>query len=88
MRDNVLFELGLFMGKLSRSRAILVHPKVKDLKLPSDLSGLTLVPYDDGDVATIATRIEPACEQIRSVIKKRGVRTFTPPKPASPSGGR
>lgn len=88
MRDNVLFELGMFMGKLSRFRSILVHPRVTDLKLPSDLHGLTLVPYEDGDSSTIATRIEPVCEQIRSVIKMRGVRTFTPPKPASPSGGR
>jgi len=33
LRDNVLFELGLFMGKLTRYRAILVHPRVTDLKL-------------------------------------------------------
>jgi CRP/FNR family transcriptional regulator, cyclic AMP receptor protein len=37
LRDNVLFELGLFMGKLTRHRSILIHPKMKDLKLPSDL---------------------------------------------------
>lgn len=41
VRDNVLFELGLFMGKLTRYRTILVHPRVKELKLPSDLQGLT-----------------------------------------------
>lgn len=28
LRDNVLFELGLFMGKLTRHRAILIHPRV------------------------------------------------------------
>lgn len=44
MRDNVLFELGLFMGGLGRSRAygVLYRPDV--LKLPSDLFGITLVP--------------------------------------------
>lgn len=88
MRDNVLFELGLFMGKLSRFRTFLVHPRVKDLKLPSDLQGLTLVPYEDGDPTTIATRIEPACEQIRGIIKLRGVRTFTSEKTALPIVGR
>lgn len=41
LRDNVLFELGLFMGKLTRYRTILIHPRVKDLKLPSDLHGLS-----------------------------------------------
>jgi CAP12/Pycsar effector protein, TIR domain len=44
IRDNVLFELGLFMGGLGRSRAygVLYRPDV--LKLPSDLFGITLVP--------------------------------------------
>ena len=28
LRDNVLFELGLFMGKLGRHRALLIHPQV------------------------------------------------------------
>lgn len=88
MRDNVLFELGLFMGKLTRYRSILVHPRVKDLKVPSDLSGLTLVPYEDGDPATIATRIEPAAGKIRSVIEALGVRTFTAEKAVAPGAKR
>ena len=50
------------MGKLSRYRTILVHPRVAGLKLPSDLQGLTLVPYDDGDEASIPARIAPACD--------------------------
>ena len=39
LRDNVLFELGLFMGKLTRYRTILIHPKVKDLKCPRTFRG-------------------------------------------------
>jgi predicted nucleotide-binding protein len=77
LRDNVLFELGLFMGKLTRYRTILIHPKVKDLKLPSDLQGLTLIPYEDGDDSTIAARITPVCDRVRELVKKLGVRTFT-----------
>ncbi len=77
VRDNVLFELGLFMGKLTRYRTILVHPKIKDLKLPSDLHGLTLVPYEPGDDATLPVRLTPVCDQIRALVKKLGVRTFT-----------
>jgi len=76
VRDNVLFELGLFMGKLSRYRTILVHPKVKDLRLPSDLQGLTLVPYQAGDDSTVTERIEPVCNTIRALVKRLGVRTF------------
>ena len=53
LRDNVLFELGLFMGKLGRHRALLIHPKVDGLKLPSDLQGLTLLRYESGDPADL-----------------------------------
>jgi CRP/FNR family transcriptional regulator, cyclic AMP receptor protein len=77
VRDNVLFELGLFMGKLTRYRTILVHPKVKELKLPSDLHGLTLIPYEAGDVSTVDARIAPACDAVRALVKRLGVRTFT-----------
>ena len=77
VRDNVLFELGLFMGKLTRYRTILVHPKVKNLKLPSDLQGLTLIPYEAGDESTIPDRIAPVCDKVRELVKMLGVRTFT-----------
>ncbi len=75
LRDNVLFELGLFMGKLSRHRSILVHPKIKDLKLPSDLQGLTLISYPEG-TAPLAERLEPACEQVKAVVARLGVKVF------------
>jgi CRP/FNR family cyclic AMP-dependent transcriptional regulator len=77
LRDNVLFELGLFMGKLTRYRTILIHPKVTDLKLPSDLQGLTLIPYEPGDDSTVSKRLAPVCDQVRALVKKLGVRTFT-----------
>lgn len=77
LRDNVLFELGLFMGKLTRHRSILVHPRIKDLKLPSDLQGLTLIPYEKGDESTLKDRLEPVCAQVRELVRMRGVRTFT-----------
>jgi predicted nucleotide-binding protein len=77
LRDNVLFELGLFMGKLTRYRTILIHPEIKNLKLPSDLQGLTLIPYEAGDESTIPDRIAPVCEEVRELVKRLGVRTFT-----------
>src|ERR1700680_2043986 len=45
-RDNALFELGLFMGHLGRERTFVVRPRSNDLKIPSDLAGLTTAPYD------------------------------------------
>jgi CRP/FNR family cyclic AMP-dependent transcriptional regulator len=76
LRDNVLFELGIFLGRLTRHRAILVHPKVRDLKLPSDLQGLTLVSYEIGKPDELAGRLGPACHQIRQLVKNLGVRTL------------
>jgi len=78
LRDNVLFELGLFMGKLTRHRSILVHPRVTDLKLPSDLQGLTLISYISDESIPLETRLAPACDQIRAIVKRLGVRIFTP----------
>lgn len=44
-RDNVIFELGLFMGALGRERTIVVAPPGIELKIPSDLLGVTMVRY-------------------------------------------
>jgi predicted nucleotide-binding protein len=75
LRDNVLFELGLFMGRLTRSRAFLVHPRIKDLKLPSDLHGLTLLSYEPvKDPSELPARLGPACNEIRKAVKTLGVR--------------
>jgi CRP/FNR family cyclic AMP-dependent transcriptional regulator len=76
LRDNVLFELGLFMGKLGRHRALLIHPQVTGLKLPSDLQGLTLLRYALGGADDLAVRLQPACDQIRTIVKNLGVRTL------------
>ncbi|MDC3985803.1 nucleotide-binding protein [Polyangium jinanense] len=46
MRDNVLFELGLFIGALGRKRTFLVVPTGVGLVIPTDLAGLTYVSYD------------------------------------------
>jgi CRP/FNR family cyclic AMP-dependent transcriptional regulator len=45
-RDNVLFELGMFIGKLGRKKAFVVHPGKRGVSLPSDLARITTAPYD------------------------------------------
>jgi CRP/FNR family cyclic AMP-dependent transcriptional regulator len=74
LRDNVLFELGLFMGKLTRHRAILVHPRVPSLKLPSDLHGLTLLSYAPGSLADLTDRLKPVTQEILKIVRLHGVR--------------
>jgi predicted nucleotide-binding protein len=75
VRDNVIFELGLFMGHLSRHRAILLHPRVPDLKLPSDVNGLTLVSYATGKPEDLSAHLTAPCHEIRKIIERLGVRT-------------
>jgi len=52
-RDNVLFEVGLFMGVLGPERVMLVVSIDDKIKLPSDLDGITLInwkPHSSGDL--------------------------------------
>ncbi len=44
-RDNVMFELGLFMGRLGRSRTFVLYDSDKEMKIPSDLSGIHTVTF-------------------------------------------
>lgn len=45
-RQNVILELGFFLGKLGRSRVVALH-KGSDLELPSDYDGVLYTPYDN-----------------------------------------
>ncbi len=45
-RQNVIFELGYFSGKLGRNRVCALYsPKVE---IPSDYSGVVFIPLDSG----------------------------------------
>ncbi|MCK1524743.1 TIR domain-containing protein [Bradyrhizobium sp. 17] len=71
-RDNVIFELGLFMGRLGRARAILMEPREEKVKLPSDLSGVTTISYRFVQGPDAPALIAPACNQLRDYIKAMG----------------
>lgn len=74
-RDNVIFELGLFMGRLGRARAILMEPRDEKVKLPSDMAGVTTIPYRfdaDGDTEAL---LAPACHRLRKHILELGLAT-------------
>jgi hypothetical protein len=72
-RDNAVFELGLFMGRLGRSRTFIIRPSGNEPKLPSDLAGLTTASYDwpraDGNVQAA---VGAACDNIRGMIHSLG----------------
>jgi len=73
-RDNVLFELGLFMGSLGRRRTFIVHAAGVDLKLPSDLAGITTSPYAIREDNNLAAALSTTCTPILRAIESLGVR--------------
>ena len=71
-RDNVIFEAGLFMGRLGRLRTFLIYDKENDVKMPSDLAGLTLLPYSHKTYSeNVKAAIGPAANQIRTALSKK-----------------
>lgn len=70
-RDNVVFELGLFIGRHGRDRCFVVQPRDVDLHLPSDIAGIMTGRYDpERSDGNLRAALGPACNQIREQIKK------------------
>lgn len=44
-RQNVILELGYFMGKLGRNKVIALYEDKADIDLPSDIGGFIHIPY-------------------------------------------
>jgi hypothetical protein len=74
-RDNILFELGLFMAKLGRDRTFLVWDKTSRVKIPSDLYGINLASYDGNrKEGNMVPALSVACSQIRQCLRDVGER--------------
>jgi hypothetical protein len=74
VRDNVLFEFGLFMGRLGKERAFFVMPQASEkLRLPSDLLGISTVTFDSNE-PNEEVALGPAVFKILKAIEKFGVR--------------
>ena len=71
-RDNVIFEFGLFIGRLGRRRSILLEPHGESIRLPSDLGGITTISYKHGPTDDLATAIGPAVNKIREIVNDLG----------------
>ena len=48
-RQNVVLELGYFLGKLGRNRVVALYREEEDFEMPSDYSGVLFVPYNTTD---------------------------------------
>lgn len=70
IRDNVLFEFGLFIGKLGRDRVFFVLPE-GEIHIPTDLLGVTPGKYNPNrEDESLQAATGPACNQIRQAVKK------------------
>ena len=71
-RDNVIFELGLLMGALGRERVFILKPRNVDIRIPSDLLGVTWLDYKRGGPGTMTEKLRPTCKHILARIKVLG----------------
>ena len=73
-RDNVILELGLFIGALSYERTFMVVPRDCDIKIPTDLSGLTSLNYKSDDSKNLIALLGPVCDELRDIINDMDVK--------------
>jgi hypothetical protein len=71
-RDNVLLELGLFLGRLGRERCFIVYDRSSSIKLPSDLAGVTAATFQPHSSGNLQPALGAASTQIKGVIQKLG----------------
>jgi hypothetical protein len=73
-RDNVLFELGLFIGSLGRDRTFMLYDRTKPPALPSDLAGITAATFAPHVSGNLEAALGAPSTKIRKVIERLGVR--------------
>jgi CRP/FNR family transcriptional regulator, cyclic AMP receptor protein len=71
-RDNVVFELGLFIGAIGRKRTFIVLPQNTKIKIPTDLLGITPITYMADDPKNLSSQIGSICAELRKVLSQRG----------------
>ncbi|AYB32998.1 TIR domain-containing protein [Chryseolinea soli] len=71
VRDNVLFELGLFIGKLGRNKCFIVTPDKPDIHLPTDLLGVNIAKYESNrSDKNLQAATGGLCHKIKEAIGK------------------
>ena len=71
IRDNLIFELGLFMGRLGKEHVYFLIPEGMDnMHLPTDLLGVLPGTYDSHrEDVNLKASLGPFCNQVREKIK-------------------
>lgn len=74
-RDNVILELGLFVGVLGRQRTYLIADTTVSMQLPTDLLGLTYIPYRPRPSGNHRAAVGTAATQILERVHALGTRS-------------
>lgn len=76
VRDNVIFEMGLFLGALGRDRVFCIIPDDKKYHIPSDLQGIYYARYKESN-SNVDLIVGTACTQIKEAIRKKILESST-----------
>jgi hypothetical protein len=80
VRDNVIFEVGMFMGRLGRDRTFMLTPTDQAPRLWSDVYGITTAGYDESRVSREQrAAVAPACTEIRDHLASLRTRPVQEP---------
>ena len=78
VRDNVVFELGLFIGSIGKERCFILKPRGQEMHLPSDLVGTNFADFDPGRTdRDLQSATNAACTEIKKRSTEIGVITQT-----------
>jgi CRP/FNR family cyclic AMP-dependent transcriptional regulator len=67
-RDNLIFELGLWVGRHGRHSAFMVVPFGEEIRLPSDLKGINTAEYKKDNSEPPVYDVSVACNKILRAI--------------------
>jgi hypothetical protein len=69
-RDNVIYELGLYTGKLGRYNTFIIKPSSSEnFHLPSDLIGINIGEYDRNKLDNTVSAVSIFCSSIKRQVK-------------------
>lgn len=72
-RDNVIFELGLFAGRLGLEKTFIVHPRDIRLKLPTDLLGISTATYEEHSSGNWSATLNAASAKIINELEEHSL---------------